>query len=186
MIRTISLGIAGCVAAAGLSLSVASPAVAQPAGSYTRTCTGVVKRGPYLEAFCLNVAGRYVDTRIDLRDCDGAISNDNGRLSCPAGSSRRADNRNDRAASDDDRHGRSGERGRRYDDHADDEQGGIYGRRGYNSDRSSNYGRSYGSDRDYRYGDRRAYERDRLGERYDYGTRYDSRRYYDDEDYRRR
>jgi hypothetical protein len=70
---------------AGLALAFASPAVAQPAGSYLATCTQVGQRGPTLFAVCQTRQGFFVQSQLDLRGCVGDISNQNGQLFCRRG-----------------------------------------------------------------------------------------------------
>jgi CVNH domain len=55
-----------------------------PSGSYTESCRDMrVDRDRHrLEAECQRLDGRWRDTRLDLRECDRGIVNNNGRLEC--------------------------------------------------------------------------------------------------------
>ncbi len=64
-------------------LMAGAEASAQVRGSFARTCTQIEQRGPFLRAFCADVRGRLVPSRIDLRACpSGRVSNVNGQLAC--------------------------------------------------------------------------------------------------------
>lgn len=70
----------GIAVIAGLS---AVPAAAQPRGSYRASCRDIREHGPFLTAECRARNGRWVRSRLDLRDCGRAgIANINGRLTC--------------------------------------------------------------------------------------------------------
>lgn len=69
----------GLVAA---TLLAALPAVAQPGGSYQDSCRRIEQRGPILQAFCRDEQGRMRRTRLDMRNCQGPVSNSDGRLTC--------------------------------------------------------------------------------------------------------
>lgn len=74
------------MAAAVLLLTgVAAEAQSIPRGSYLRTCNDVERRGPYLYGVCQDMRGRWRETQLDLRGCNGPVANNNGRLVCSRG-----------------------------------------------------------------------------------------------------
>ncbi len=55
-----------------------------PQGSYRQSCGNIDRRGNVLNAVCLNRAGRWVPSRLDMFACapNGDIRNNNGQLAC--------------------------------------------------------------------------------------------------------
>ena len=80
-------------AAAGATTALlalpATPAEAQPGGSYQQSCRRVRDvgnpRNPVLAAQCRDGRGRWQDTTLAYRGCRGDIVNANGRLTCAGG-----------------------------------------------------------------------------------------------------
>ena len=120
--------------AALLTLAMAVPASAAPAGSYQQTCRDIQQSyGRALTAECRARDGSWVEARLENTNCSGDIANMNGRLVC---------NGND----DNDRHVDRGDRQHDGDGYADNQPyGGSYGdrrddNRGY--DDNTNYDRT--------------------------------------------
>jgi hypothetical protein len=80
------LALFAALAAAPVMLLAAAPAAAAPSGSYRDTCRSVredgSRRDPVLSAQCRDERGRYRQTTLRYRGCEGDIGNDNGRLVC--------------------------------------------------------------------------------------------------------
>lgn len=53
-----------------------------PSGSYRQTCRGVRLDGWFLKATCQRRNGIWRNTALDLRGCDRAVVNEDGRLRC--------------------------------------------------------------------------------------------------------
>ena len=63
--------------------AIIATAVAQPPGSYLRSCRDVRMRGDSLVALCRRIDRRWQPSRLDdVRRCVGDIGNDNGTLVC--------------------------------------------------------------------------------------------------------
>ena len=60
---------------------------AAPGGSYGQSCHGIVTNGTVLSADCRRGDGVYIHSSIDFANCHSAISNNQGMLTCPGGSS---------------------------------------------------------------------------------------------------
>jgi len=77
-----------CVAAlaaalAGLALGTSASARGDlPPGSWVSSCQNAYIDGDYLYAQCLDRRGRWRNAFVDLSNCDGPISNEDGRLVC--------------------------------------------------------------------------------------------------------
>jgi hypothetical protein len=71
-------------AATGIGLSFTTPAFAQ-AGSYQRTCRTYNSANGQLTAECADAQGRYHSSTLNVGQCRGDISNQNGMLACPGG-----------------------------------------------------------------------------------------------------
>lgn len=66
-----------------IASTLAIPASAAPAGSYRQTCRNIDQQyDQTLSAECQTRDGYWRHTEIDISDCDGDISNSNGRLVC--------------------------------------------------------------------------------------------------------
>lgn len=71
------------VAVLALAFSAATPAFAQPGGSYQQTCRNIGVRGSTLYAECQNTGGGWQSTQLrDYNRCRGEIQNVNGSLQC--------------------------------------------------------------------------------------------------------
>jgi hypothetical protein len=71
------------VAVLALVFGTATPAVAQPGGSYQQTCRHINVRGSTLSAECQNTGGGWQSTQLrDYNRCNGEIQNINGSLQC--------------------------------------------------------------------------------------------------------
>lgn len=71
------------VAVLALVFGIATPAVAQPGGSYQQTCRNISVRGSTLTAECQNTGGGWQSTQLrDYNRCRGEIQNINGSLQC--------------------------------------------------------------------------------------------------------
>ena len=71
------------VAVLALVFGTATPAVAQPGGSYQQTCRNIGVRGSTLYADCQNTSGGWQSTQLrDYNRCRGEIQNINGSLQC--------------------------------------------------------------------------------------------------------
>jgi len=71
------------VAVLALVFGIATPAVAQPGGSYQQTCRNIGVRGSTLYAECQNTGGGWQSTQLrDYNRCRGEIQNINGSLQC--------------------------------------------------------------------------------------------------------
>ena len=71
------------VAVLALVFGTATPAVAQPGGSYRQTCRNIGVRGSTLYAECQNTGGGWQSTQLrDYNRCRGEIQNINGSLQC--------------------------------------------------------------------------------------------------------
>jgi len=71
------------VAVLALVFGIATPAVAQPGGSYQQTCRNIGVRGSTLHAECQNTGGGWQSTELrDYNRCRGEIQNINGNLQC--------------------------------------------------------------------------------------------------------
>jgi hypothetical protein len=82
-ISAIACALAAMAAAALTSL--APPAEARtrlPPGSWQASCQNAYIDGDYLYAQCLDNRNRWRNAFIDLSECDGSISNQNGQLVC--------------------------------------------------------------------------------------------------------
>lgn len=98
------------VAVLALVFGTATPAVAQPGGSYQQTCRKIGVRGSTLHAECQNTGGGWQSTELrDYNRCNGEIQNINGNLQC-TGNSRGGYGPND---------GRGDDRGRDADHRRD-------------------------------------------------------------------
>lgn len=75
----------GLFSLACLAVLASSDAMAQPRGTYMRTCRGIAFDGERLVASCLDPYGRWNRTALSLRGCQGDISNEAGQLSCERG-----------------------------------------------------------------------------------------------------
>jgi len=53
-----------------------------PQGSYQQTCRNIRNNGPQLVASCQDKSGKWQNTSIDTRSCNGEIVNDDGQLRC--------------------------------------------------------------------------------------------------------
>jgi hypothetical protein len=94
------------VAVLALALGTATPAVAQPGGSYQQTCRNIGVRGSTLHADCQNTSGGWQSTELrNYNSCRGEIQNINGNLQCTG------DNRGGYGPND----GRGDDRGRDAD-----------------------------------------------------------------------
>ena len=117
MHRILLGALAGCALAA-TSIGIAT-AQNIPSGSYTASCTNVRMRGNELMARCTNANGTSVRSQLDVSNCRGDISNNNGQLTC-ANTGRRGWHR-------DNGYGNGG-----YNN------GNGYGNRGYNGNYNGN------------------------------------------------
>jgi hypothetical protein len=91
------------VAVLALVFGTATPAVAQPGGSYQQTCRHINVRGSTLSAECQNTGGGWQSTQLrDYNRCNGEIQNINGSLQC-TGSNRGGYGPNDGRGRDHDR-----------------------------------------------------------------------------------
>ena len=73
------------VATLALAFATATPAFAQPGGSYQQTCRNIGVRGSTLHADCQNTSGGWQSTQLrDYNRCRGEIQNINGNLQCTA------------------------------------------------------------------------------------------------------
>jgi hypothetical protein len=89
------------VAVLALVFGTATPAVAQPGGSYQQTCRHINVRGSTLSAECQNTGGGWQSTQLrDYNRCNGEIQNINGSLQC-TGSNRGGYGPNDGRGRDD-------------------------------------------------------------------------------------
>jgi CVNH domain-containing protein len=89
------------VAVLALVFGTATPAVAQPGGSYQQTCRKIGVRGSTLYAECQNTGGGWQSTQLrDYNRCNGEIQNINGSLQC-TGSNRGGYGPNDGRGRDD-------------------------------------------------------------------------------------
>ncbi|WP_096704654.1 CVNH domain-containing protein [Magnetospirillum sp. 15-1] len=71
------------IAAAALVLAAAAPVLANPAGSYTKTCSGASMNGDTLSATCTRMDGSQAQTSLQFASsCVGDIGNINGVLAC--------------------------------------------------------------------------------------------------------
>jgi len=71
------------VAVLALVFGTATPAAAQPGGSYQQTCRNIGVRGNTLYADCQNTGGGWQSTQLrDYNRCRGEIQNINGSLQC--------------------------------------------------------------------------------------------------------
>lgn len=75
---------AAATAVTGIGLTFGSPAFAQ-AGSYQRSCRTYNSANGALTAECADGEGRYHSSTLNVGQCRGDISNQNGVLSCPGG-----------------------------------------------------------------------------------------------------
>ncbi len=73
---------AAATAVTGIGLTFSSPAFAQ-AGSYQRSCRTSNSANGALTAECADAQGRYHSSTLNVGQCRGDISNQNGMLSCP-------------------------------------------------------------------------------------------------------
>jgi hypothetical protein len=82
------LGFVGAVALTFGMFAGAGPAMAQPVppGSYQSSCDNVSVMDDTLRARCETEEGNWMNSRLnDYSECDGDISNIDGRLSCTRG-----------------------------------------------------------------------------------------------------
>jgi len=109
------------VALLALVFGIATPAVAQPGGSYQQTCRNISVRGSTLSADCQNTGGGWQSTQLrDYNRCRGEIQNINGSLQC-TGNNGGGYGSNDGRGRDRDDHDRDADRGRDRDhDHDGD------------------------------------------------------------------
>jgi hypothetical protein len=113
------------VAVLALVFGIATPAVAQPGGSYQQTCRNIGVRGSTLHAECQNTGGGWQSTELrDYNRCRGEIQNINGNLQC-TGNNGAGYGPNDGRGDD---HGRGDNRG--HD--ADHDRDRDHDRDGYN------------------------------------------------------
>ena len=76
----------GLFSLACLAVLVSSAAaMAQPRGTYMRTCRDISFDGDRLAATCQGAFGQWNRSRLSLRGCRGDISNEGGQLSCERG-----------------------------------------------------------------------------------------------------
>jgi hypothetical protein len=102
---TIARALGLCVAGTSLWLfggaAFAAPA---PDGSYQQSCRNINASRGTLTAECHTRSGRWAQSTLDdYRNCDGDISNDNGKLRCDSDSDARGDGQNAGAPPPDDR-----------------------------------------------------------------------------------
>jgi hypothetical protein len=64
-----------------------------PGGSYRSSCRDERVKNHVLTAECRRDNGDYRKASLDLRNCDGNIRNDNGKLACEKSGNRRSDER---------------------------------------------------------------------------------------------
>jgi len=79
--RAVAIGLVAAALGAGY-VSFATPARAQPPGSYLQTCRNVRVDHGMLKARCLDLRGRPRRTSLFLPDCRGEIENVDGVLTC--------------------------------------------------------------------------------------------------------
>jgi len=118
------------VAVLALVFGTATPAVAQPGGSYQQTCRNIGVRGSTLHAECQNTGGGWQSTELrDYNRCRGEIQNINGNLQC-TGDNRGGYGPNDgRSRDDHDRdrdHDHDGDRDRDHDRYNGAPRGSYY------------------------------------------------------------
>ena len=118
------------VAVLALVFGTATPAVAQPGGSYQQTCRNIGVRGSTLYAECQNTGGGWQSTQLrDYNRCRGEIQNINGNLQC-TGDNRGGYGPNDgRSRDDHDRdrdHDHDGDRDRDHDRYNGAPRGSYY------------------------------------------------------------
>lgn len=112
------------VAALALAFGTATPALAQPGGSYQQTCRNIGVRGSTLHAECQNTGGGWQSTELrDYNRCNGEIQNINGSLQC-TGNNRGGYGPNDGRGDD---HGRDADRGHDRDHDRDQYNGAPRG-----------------------------------------------------------
>ena len=71
------------VATLALAFATATPAFAQPGGSYQQTCRNIGVRGSTLHADCQNTSGGWQSTELrNYNSCNGEIQNIDGNLRC--------------------------------------------------------------------------------------------------------
>jgi len=99
------LALLGWIAAAPAEAGTGSPEPVQlagwfddlfsnaPGGSYRSSCRDERVKNHVLTAECQRDNGNYRKVSLDLRNCDGNIRNDNGKLSCEKNRNRRSDDR---------------------------------------------------------------------------------------------
>ncbi len=71
------------IALAAVVMAAALPALANPTGSYTKTCSGITMSGDTLQASCTRMDGSKAQTELPFASsCVGDIGNVNGVLAC--------------------------------------------------------------------------------------------------------
>jgi len=105
------------VATLALAFAIATPAAAQPGGSYQQTCRNIRIHESTLSAECQNTGGGWQSTQLrDYNRCNGEIQKINGNLQCTGNN--RSYGPNDGRGDD---RGRDADRGRDRDhDHDGD------------------------------------------------------------------
>jgi len=113
------------VAVLALVFGIATPAVAQPGGSYQQTCRNIGVRGSTLHAECQNTGGGWQSTELrDYNRCRGEIQNINGSLQCTGDNRRGGDYDHDRDRDRD--HDHDGDRDRDRDRYNGAPRGSYY------------------------------------------------------------
>jgi len=114
------------VAVLALVFGTATPAVAQPGGSYQQTCRNIGVRGSTLHAECQNTGGGWQSTELrDYNRCRGEIQNINGNLQC-TGDNRRGPGDYDHDRDRDRDHDHDGDRDRDHDRYNGAPRGSYY------------------------------------------------------------
>jgi len=114
------------VAVLALVFGIATPAVAQPGGSYQQTCRNIGVRGSTLHAECQNTGGGWQSTELrDYNRCRGEIQNINGNLQC-TGDNRRGPGDYDHDRDRDRDHDHDGDRDRDHDRYNGAPRGSYY------------------------------------------------------------
>jgi hypothetical protein len=109
-----------------LIFGIATPAVAQPGGSYQQTCRNIGVRGSTLHAECQNTGGGWQSTELrDYNRCRGEIQNINGNLQC-TGDNRRGPGDYDHDRDRDRDHDHDGDRDRDRDRYNGAPRGSYY------------------------------------------------------------